>query len=48
MTPFYSVLAIWVGGVILVALIQVHPDRKKFPTTTDNQYYFGRLLLFCS
>lgn len=28
MTPFYSVLAIWVGGVILVALIQVHPDRK--------------------
>ena len=46
MTPFYSVLAIWVGGVILVALIQVHPDRKKFPTATDNQCYFGRLLLF--
>lgn len=46
MTPFYSVLAIWVGGVILVALLQVHPDRKKFPTATDNQCYFGRLLLF--
>lgn len=46
MTPFYSVLAIWVGGVILVALIQVHPDRRKFPMATDNQCYFGRLLLF--
>lgn len=24
MAPFYSVLAIWVGGVILVALMKVH------------------------
>ncbi len=46
MTPFYSVLAIWVGGVILVALVQVHPSREKFPLATDNECYFGRLLLF--
>lgn len=26
MTPFYSVLALWVGGTILVALIKVKPD----------------------
>lgn len=46
MSPFYSVLAIWVGGVILVSILKTHIDRKKFPDATDAQAFFGRFLLF--
>ena len=46
MAPFYSVLAIWVGGVILVSILKTHTDRKKFPEATDTQAFFGRFLLF--
>ena len=46
MAPFYSVLAIWVGGVILVSILKTHIDRKKFPGATETQAFFGRFLLF--
>ena len=46
MAPFYSVLAIWVGGVILVSILKTHIDRKKFPEATYTQEFFGRFLLF--
>jgi len=46
MAPFYSVLAIWVGGVILVSILKTHIDRKKFPDATEAQAFFGRFLLF--
>lgn len=46
MAPFYSVLAIWVGGVILVAILKTHVDRKKYPGITETQAFFGRFLLF--
>lgn len=46
MAPFYSVLAIWVGGVILVSILKTHIDRKKFPDATETQAFFGRFLLF--
>ena len=46
MAPFYSVLAIWVGGVILVSILKTHIDRKKFPDATETQEFFGRFLLF--
>ena len=46
MAPFYSVLAIWVGGVILVSILKTHIDRKKFPGATGTQEFFGRFLLF--
>lgn len=46
MTPFYSVLALWVGGVILVSLIKTAPDRKLYPGASEAQLYFGRFLLF--
>ena len=46
MAPFYSVLAIWVGGVILVSILKTHIDRKKFPDATDTQAFFGRFILF--
>ena len=46
MAPFYTVLAIWVGGVILVSILKTHADRKKFPGLRDAQYFFGRWLIF--
>ena len=46
MAPFYSVLAIWVGGVILVSILKTHIDRKKFPEATEAQAFFGRFILF--
>lgn len=46
MAPFYSVLAIWVGGVILVSILKTHIDKKKFPDATEAQAFFGRFLLF--
>ena len=46
MAPFYSVLAIWVGGVILVSILKTHTDKKKFPDATETQAFFGRFLLF--
>ena len=46
MAPFYSVLAIWVGGVILVSILKTHADREKFPGLREGQYFFGRWILF--
>lgn len=46
MAPFYSVLAIWVGGVILVSILRTHIDREKFPDATDAQAFFGRFIIF--
>lgn len=46
MAPFYSALAIWVGGVILVAILRTHIDREKFPEATERHAYFGRFLTF--
>ena len=47
-TPFYTTLALWVGGIILVAVVKVVVDykEKKFAKATNNQKYFGRLMLF--
>ena len=46
MTPFYSVLAIWVGGVILVAVIKVEAEPKNLVSVTESQKFWGRFLLF--
>ncbi len=46
MAPFYSVLAIWVGGVILVSILQTHVDRKKYPGINEPQAFCGRFILF--
>ena len=44
--PFYTTLAIWVGGLILTAIIKVKPDPKKYPEATRVQMYFGRYALY--
>ena len=46
MAPFYSVLAVWVGGVILVSILKTNADRKKFPGLSEAKYFFGRFLIF--
>ncbi len=45
-TPFYTVLAIWVGALILTAIIKVHPNRSKFPEAREYELFFGRYAIF--
>lgn len=44
MTPFYTVLAIWVGGLLLISVLStdIH-EKEKF---TGRQIYFGRFFTF--
>lgn len=46
MTPFYTIIALWVGGVMLVTLMNCNVDRRKFPQITEAQGFFGRYLIF--
>lgn len=46
MTPFYSVLALWVGGTILVALIKVKANPQGLSDVKSYQLFLGRYLLF--
>ena len=49
MTPFYSSLALWVGGVVLVAVLNVdltERDRKRLGKANPVQLFFGRYLIF--
>lgn len=47
MSPFYTVLALWVGALILVAIIHVKvlPD-EKIPDAKPYQKFFGRYITF--
>lgn len=45
--PFYIVLSIWVGAIILIAIIHTkikHPE--EFPNLKNYQSYFGRYIIF--
>ena len=48
MAPFYSTLAIWIGGVVLCALVKTVPSdrflKKIHARPTDS--YIGRIILF--
>lgn len=46
MTPFYSVLAIWVGMTILVSIMKVKAEPKGLTNLKSYQLFFGRYLLF--
>ena len=46
MTPFYTVLAIWVGGVILSSLIKIHARAEGLIDPKPAELYFGRYLFF--
>lgn len=46
MSPFYSVLSIWVGALILVAIIHVKVNPFGGYNITSVQAFFGRYLTF--
>ena len=47
MTPFYTNLALWVGGLILVSILKQEVDKDgKIHRFTASQAYFGRWMLF--
>lgn len=47
MAPFYSTLAIWVGGVVLVAILKTNVKKAdELRDIKPRHEYFGRYLLF--
>ena len=49
MTPFYSSLAIWVGGIVLVAVINVElarRERERLGNPSTTKMFFGRYISF--
>ena len=43
--PFYTNLALWVGGYVLIAIFKLEVDREGIGTYTAKEGYFGRWLL---
>ena len=43
MSPFFTVLSLWVGGTILISMISVEVDQKVY---SPYQIYIGRYFLF--
>ena len=43
--PFYTNLALWVGGYVLIAIYKLEVDREGVGSFTARQGYFGRWLL---
>ena len=43
--PFYTNLALWVGGYVLIAIYKLEVDREGVGDFTARQAYFGRWLL---
>lgn len=50
MAPFYTTLAIWIGGVVLAALVRATPSATALAETgcSHAEAYLGRLALFCA
>jgi putative membrane protein len=47
MAPFYSTLAIWVGAMVLIAVVKTNIKKKKeIGNVRIYQSYFGRMLTF--
>ena len=49
MTPFYTSLGLWVGGVVLVAVINISLTKRQLNTLNkpkEYQLFFGRYLIF--
>lgn len=44
--PFYTVLSVWVGVIIMAAIIKVKVTKSKYPGATPTQLFFGRSLFF--
>jgi len=44
--PFYTVLALWVGALILVSIVRVKAEPENLKNLKSYQLFFGRYLLF--
>ena len=44
--PFYTNLALWVGGYVLVAIYKIEVDREGVGEFSARQAYFGRWMLY--
>ncbi len=44
--PFYTNLALWVGGFVLIAIVKLEVDREGVGPFSAREAYFGRWLLF--
>ncbi len=46
-TPFYTTLALWVGGILLVSIFKVHAEPEgEFEGAKHHQLFLGRFVLF--
>ena len=48
MAPFYTTLAIWIGGIVLAALVKCNPSEERIETTgcRPSEAYIGRIVFF--
>lgn len=46
MTPFYTVLSIWVGGLLLISLLSTDIHGTQAGNYSGRQVYFGRLFTY--
>ncbi|PJM76599.1 YhgE/Pip domain-containing protein [Bifidobacterium felsineum] len=44
-TPFYTNLALWVGGFVLIAIYKLEVDRESIKHLTSTKAYLGRWML---
>ena len=44
--PFYTVLSVWVGVIIMAAIIKVKVTKSKYPDATPTPLFCGRSLFF--
>jgi len=45
-TPFYTTLSIWVGALVLAAILKTKVKSGKYPDATEPQAFFGRYITF--
>ncbi|MEE3481473.1 MAG: YhgE/Pip domain-containing protein [Lachnospiraceae bacterium] len=45
-TPFYTTLSIWVGALVLAAILKTKAKSSKYPGATQAQLYFGRYITY--
>lgn len=47
MTPFYTNLALWVSGIVLISILKMEVDRdESLKNLTPTQSYFGRWMTY--
>lgn len=47
MTPFYTNLALWVSGIVLISVLKMEVDRdERLKNLTASQAYFGRWMTY--